>query len=187
MCFRIKHSVERLLIAFRPLFFKYAVNCQTRSASSFPNVTFTIGAQAFTLTPLQYIMALGDAQTGFGCFSVFVPSNSLSAGSVPFWILGDYFLYRTYTVFDIGQNRVGFAKSIMYNWTPTVSASLFPDNLSESTSDYDDLATTNFAKTSMMDAQGTTQSYNDGCRKSPITLAIVSLAMFTYFNYAART
>ncbi|CAF1671642.1 unnamed protein product, partial [Adineta ricciae] len=37
----------------------------------------------------------------------------------------DYFLYWYYAIFDINNNRVGFAKSASYNWTPTADSSLF--------------------------------------------------------------
>ncbi|CAF1525259.1 unnamed protein product [Rotaria magnacalcarata] len=43
----------------------YTVDCYTRSLSSLPNVTFTIGDRAFILTPLQYLSISGDQSTGF--------------------------------------------------------------------------------------------------------------------------
>ncbi len=44
------------------------------------------------------------------------------------WTLGDYFLYRYYSIFDIVNNQIGFATSISYNYTQTVDSSLFPES-----------------------------------------------------------
>ncbi|CAF4753256.1 unnamed protein product [Rotaria socialis] len=104
----------------------YTVDCHTRSLSSFPNITFTIGDIVFILTPLQYLWITGDQSTGYICYSVFSPSDSKDSNGNLFWILGDFFLYRYYSVFDIQNNRVGFATSISYDWMPTVDSSLFP-------------------------------------------------------------
>ncbi|CAF1410249.1 unnamed protein product [Adineta steineri] len=103
----------------------YTVSCTTRTLSSFPNVTFTIGGTDFVLTPLQYISIQKDSANRYECYSVFVPDDMEDSNDNDFWILGDYFLYWFYSIFDINNNRVGFAKSISYDWTPTVASSLF--------------------------------------------------------------
>jgi hypothetical protein len=46
------------------------------------------------------------------------------------WILGDYFLSRFYSIFDINQNRVGFATSISYNYAPCIDPQTFQSNSS---------------------------------------------------------
>ncbi len=97
----------------------------TRSLSSFPNVTFTIGGTAFTLTPLQYLIIYPEGSNNYVCYSVFAPENIKDSNGNYFWILGDYFLYRFYSIFDIVNNRVGLATSISYNWTESVASSLF--------------------------------------------------------------
>ncbi|CAF2633946.1 unnamed protein product [Rotaria sp. Silwood2] len=103
----------------------YKVDCITRSLSSFPNVTFIIGGQAFTLTPLQYILILSDENNHYVCYTVFVPSNVYDSRGNLFWTLGNFFLYRFYSTFDILNNRVGLATSISYNWTQPVNPALF--------------------------------------------------------------
>ncbi|CAF3179349.1 unnamed protein product [Rotaria sp. Silwood2] len=108
------------------ILFKYTVDCYNRSISSFPNVTFTISDTVFTLTPLQYLLIIRDESNGYVCFSIFAPQNIRDSVGNRFWILGDYFLYRYYSVFDIVNNRVGFATSISYDWTQSVDSSLFP-------------------------------------------------------------
>jgi hypothetical protein len=106
-------------------FFKSLVDCITRSLSSFPNVTFTIGGQVFTLTPLQYLIIVGDGLGSYVCATIFSPSDSPDPNGNPLWTLGDYFLYRVYTIYDIINNQVGFARSISYNWTQSINSSLF--------------------------------------------------------------
>ncbi|CAF2130644.1 unnamed protein product [Rotaria magnacalcarata] len=104
----------------------YTVDCHKRSLSSLPNVTFTIGDTAFILTPLQYLSISGDQSAGYICSTVFSPSDSSDSNGNLFWILGDYFLYRYYSIFDIVNNRLGFATSVSYDWMPSVDSSLFP-------------------------------------------------------------
>jgi hypothetical protein len=99
------------------------VNCATRTQQGFPNVTFVIGGQTFTLSVLQYFLILYNGQN-FVCYSVFGVSPAANL-----WILGDYFLSRFYSVYDIGQNRVGFATSISYNY----AAYVYPQTFQNST------------------------------------------------------
>jgi hypothetical protein len=98
-------------------------------------VTFTIGGQSFTLSVLQYIIILNDGQN-YMCYSVFgvSPVNNI-------WILGDYFLSRFYSIYDIGRNKVGFATSVSYNYAPAVSPGTFI-NSSISSSTYTPSITT---------------------------------------------
>ena len=162
------------------------MDCLTRSLSKFPNITFIIGDQPFTLTPLQYLLILGDAQNGYVCFSVFFPSNSLSTNSVPFWILGDYFLYRTYTIFDIGQNRVGFAKSIMYDWTPPIDPSLFHEQDNEDFTEqmlfYENPNTVEDNEVSTGVDENSTQSFNKGPNNYPVVSLIMILTIWIYLQ-----
>ncbi|CAF4211326.1 unnamed protein product, partial [Adineta steineri] len=97
----------------------YRVSCSSRTQQGFPNVTFTISGQTFTLSVLQYFLIFQNGQN-FVCYSVFnySPLNNI-------WILGDYFLSRFYSIFDINQNRVGFATSISYNYTPYIYPQTF--------------------------------------------------------------
>jgi hypothetical protein len=73
---------------------------------------------------LQYFLILYNGQN-FVCYSVFgvTPLNNV-------WILGDYFLSRFYSIYNINQNQVGFATSISYNYAPYIDPQTFQSNAS---------------------------------------------------------
>ncbi|XP_005189517.1 lysosomal aspartic protease [Musca domestica] len=79
---------------------QFFVDCST--VSSLPNLDLTIGGTVFTLTPDMYIVNVTDDDTTY-CMSAFTYMGT------DFWILGDVFIGPYYTVFDLGNNRVGFA------------------------------------------------------------------------------
>ncbi|CAF1193660.1 unnamed protein product [Didymodactylos carnosus] len=103
----------------------YFVDCESRLLSSFPNVIFTIGNKAFILTPLQYLIILPVGNKQYLCYTVFTAGDNRDASKKLFWILGDAFLTRFYSIYDIGKNRLGFAKSTLYNSLQTVPAGVF--------------------------------------------------------------
>ncbi|CAF4889152.1 unnamed protein product [Rotaria socialis] len=158
----------------------YTVDCHKRSLSSLPNVTFTIGDRAFILTPLQYLWILGDQSTGYICYSVFSPSDSEDSNGNLFWILGDYFLYRYYSIFDINKKRVGFATSISYDWMPTVDSSLFP------TSSTTTVSTTSTMKTTTSTARTTTVS-TTSTMKTTISTARTTTVSTTKIELSSTT
>jgi len=69
------------------------------------------------LNPSQYLLTYGDNDSGYTCYSIFMPGDQQDANGNLFWILGDYFLYRYYSIYDIVNNQIGFAKSISYNYS----------------------------------------------------------------------
>lgn len=77
--------------------------------SELPDVSFTIAGKEFGLTPEQYILKVdagGEAQCISGFMGLDIP-----APAGPLWILGDIFLGAYHTVFDYGNERVGFAEA----------------------------------------------------------------------------
>jgi len=92
----------------------YVLDCSSGALSLLPTVTFVIGGTAFALTPSQYLVMYETGPSGYLCYSVFVPKDQQDSYGNTFWILGDYFLFRYYSIFDISNNQVGFAQSISY-------------------------------------------------------------------------
>jgi len=83
----------------------YTVDCA--KLDTMPDIVFTIGGKTFPLKPSQYI-----SKFVAGDLSLCMSGLGESRGSHPDqWILGDVFIGPYYTVFDKGQNRVGFAQS----------------------------------------------------------------------------
>lgn len=72
-----------------------------------PAVKFVLGGVTFQMQPSDYILSVSGARTTT-CYSGF---QAFDVAGNPLWILGDVFMARYYTIFDLGNNRVGFAKA----------------------------------------------------------------------------
>ena len=73
-----------------------------------PDINFSIGGVTFPLKSEDYIVK-EDEYCGTG-FQGVDPSQQ----TAPLWILGDVFIGPYYTEFDLGNNRVGFAKTTIH-------------------------------------------------------------------------
>uniref|UniRef100_A0A8C9EXX6 cathepsin E n=1 Tax=Pavo cristatus TaxID=9049 RepID=A0A8C9EXX6_PAVCR len=103
-CQAIVDTGTSLLTAI-PIFLQYVVDCSR--LSSMPIVTFTINGIPYVLSAEAYtLMEQSDGMdiclSGFQGMDIAPPAG-------PLWILGDVFIRQYYSVFDRGNNRVGFA------------------------------------------------------------------------------
>ncbi|KAM5182271.1 gastricsin-like [Mantella aurantiaca] len=80
----------------------YYVNCN--NLQSMPTLSFTINGVSFPLSPSAYIVQ----ENGY-CSANFLSISLPAQNGDPLWILGDVFLREYYSVFDFGNNQVGFA------------------------------------------------------------------------------
>ena len=81
----------------------YTVDCSKRD--SLADLTFTLTGYNFTITPYDYILEVQGS-----CVSAFMPFD-IPEPAGPLAILGDAFLRKWYSVYDLGNNAVGLAKS----------------------------------------------------------------------------
>lgn len=79
----------------------YTIECSARD--KLPDVTFGLAGYNFTIGPYDYTI-----ESGSSCISAFMGMN-LPAGLQG--ILGDAFLRRWYSIYDLGKNQVGIAKA----------------------------------------------------------------------------
>ncbi|VDD85858.1 unnamed protein product [Enterobius vermicularis] len=105
-----KDQIERIqnYIGAEPLFKgEYMVPCD--KVPSMPDVTFVIGGKEYSLKSTDYVLnmtAMGKTICLSGFMGLDLPTR---VGEL--WILGDVFIGRFYTVFDVGKERVGFAQA----------------------------------------------------------------------------
>ncbi|EFO87979.1 hypothetical protein CRE_05507 [Caenorhabditis remanei] len=82
----------------------YLLPCGTNKGT----LDITIGANVYSIEPVNYVIDVGMGD-GTCVFAVF-PFNNFGFG--PSWILGDPFVRQYCNIHDIGQQRMGFAKSL---------------------------------------------------------------------------
>lgn len=82
---------------------QYSVDCE--KISSLPDLVLTLNGEKYPLSASDYIL-----QVQGSCISSFTGLD-IPAPLGPIWIVGDVFLRRYYTIYDLGKDAVGFAKA----------------------------------------------------------------------------
>ncbi|KAK8043743.1 hypothetical protein PG994_012581 [Apiospora phragmitis] len=82
---------------------QYTVDCSARD--SLPDITFTLSGNDFAIGPNDYILEVQGS-----CISTFMGMD-FPAPVGPLAILGDAFLRKWYSIYDLGKGTVGLAKA----------------------------------------------------------------------------
>ncbi|KAL3477550.1 aspartic peptidase domain-containing protein [Aspergillus californicus] len=82
---------------------QYSVDCNTRD--SLPDLTFTLSGHNFTIGPYDYTLEVQGS-----CISAFMGMDFPEPVG-PLAILGDAFLRKWYSVYDLGDGAVGLAQA----------------------------------------------------------------------------
>jgi len=81
---------------------EYIIACA--KANSLPNITVGLGGYSFILTGKDYLIDQGTPDCVLGILGIDIP-----APTGPLWIMGDVFIRKYYTIFDVSAKRLGFA------------------------------------------------------------------------------
>ncbi|KAI8071084.1 endopeptidase, partial [Gongronella butleri] len=82
---------------------QYTLDCA--KVPSLPEFCFVFGGKDYCLEGKDYVLEVQNQ-----CISGFMGMD-IPAPAGPLWIVGDVFLRKFYSVYDLGKNRVGLAKS----------------------------------------------------------------------------
>lgn len=83
---------------------QYTIHCNT--VNSIPDIVFTIDGIDYSLSGKEAVLQAGNV-----CVFAFFGIDSLRSNQQT-WILGDVFMRKYYTVFDMGNKRIGFAPAV---------------------------------------------------------------------------
>ena len=79
---------------------KYLISCDP---AGLPDLVMRINGESYSLSPAEYIIS-----TGTVCMLALM-AKEVPAPLGPLWIIGDVFMRKYYTIFDVANEQVGFA------------------------------------------------------------------------------
>ena len=100
------NKLNKRLGATMPAYGLWLFNCST--LGSLPNITLIIGGRDYVIGPRDYVLQI-DLDDGALCLSDIYSSDPLPGPYKNKWVLGNIFMAKYYTEFDMGKKRVGFA------------------------------------------------------------------------------
>lgn len=83
---------------------QYTVECS--KVPDLPDLALTFDGKDYVLKGTDYILEVQGT-----CMSSFTGMDIQMPGGGSLWIVGDVFLRKFYTVYDVGKDAVGFAKA----------------------------------------------------------------------------
>uniref|UniRef100_A0A183CDA6 Peptidase A1 domain-containing protein n=1 Tax=Globodera pallida TaxID=36090 RepID=A0A183CDA6_GLOPA len=105
-------KIQKYIGATPHLHGEYTVPC--KKIPNLPDISFNIGGKVYTLKGKDYVLKITTKGKTI-CLSGFM---AFGLPGFKLWILGDVFIGRYYTVFDVGQSRIGFAQAKDENRAP---------------------------------------------------------------------
>jgi saccharopepsin len=83
---------------------QYTIDCS--KVPDLPDLILHLGGKPYPLKATEYILNVQGS-----CLSAFTPLDINLPDGSSIWVIGDVFLRRYYTVYDLGRNAVGFAEA----------------------------------------------------------------------------
>ncbi|EMR08786.1 hypothetical protein PNEG_02956 [Pneumocystis murina B123] len=82
---------------------EYIIDCN--KTSTLPDIVFRLDGHDFSLSSHDYILKVQGM-----CLSTFIGMD-IPPPAGPLWIVGDVFLRRYYSIYDLGKNRIGLSNA----------------------------------------------------------------------------